>query len=74
MAESSFRSPVSKLVRFFQSSRDKWKSKCQQAKEERKRLKQRVGKLEASRDQWKEKCRQLQGEMKEQMAALEQKT
>ena len=73
MAES-FRSPLSKLLRFFQSSRNKWKEKCLQAKGERKRLKQRVGKLEASRDHWKEKCRQLQAERKEQMAAAAQKT
>jgi hypothetical protein len=54
IAESSpYRSPVSKLVRFFCRSRDKWKAKCKAAKRENKSLKQRLAKMTKSRDRWK---------------------
>ena len=58
MAEQGYRSPVSKLVRFFEGSRDKWKVKCKQAKRDVKSLKLRLRKLQASRDRWKERARQ----------------
>ena len=37
-----YRSPISKLLRFFCSSRDKWKAKCKEAKRENKSLKYRL--------------------------------
>ena len=52
-----YRSPVRKLVAFFQSSRDKWKEKCQEAKYELKLLKRRYASLLRSRDDWKQRCR-----------------
>ena len=52
MAHFEFRSPLRKLVTFFQASRDKWKGKCQQAKSELKLLKRRFENLQISRDQW----------------------
>jgi hypothetical protein len=52
-----YRSPVSKLLRFFQRSRDQWKSKCQVAKQENKSLKVRLAKMKESRDRWKAKAR-----------------
>ena len=48
-----FRSPISKLLRFFHRSRDKWKAKCKEAKRENKSLKYRLAKLRESRDRWK---------------------
>lgn len=51
-----YRSPVSKLVRFFRSSRDQWKAKCQEAKQENKSLKVRLAKMTESRDRWKAKA------------------
>ncbi len=48
-----YRSPISKLVRFFWASRDKWKAKCKAAKRENKSLKTRLAKMRESRDRWK---------------------
>lgn len=55
----SYRSPVSKLARFFERSRDKWKAKCKTAKRENKSLKIRLAKMKESRDRWKAKARTL---------------
>jgi hypothetical protein len=52
-----YRSPTSKLIRFFRSSRDKWKSKCQAAKQENNSLKIRLAKMTESRDRWKSKAK-----------------
>ena len=71
MADVTFLSPVSKLLRFFHSSRDNWKEKCKQAKLELKRLKQRLRKLESSRDRWKEKARQWRGESEQRETVAE---
>ena len=40
-----YRSPISKLLRFFCRSRDKWKAKCKEAKRENKSLKYRLAKM-----------------------------
>ena len=48
-----YRSPISKLLRFFCRSRDKWKAKCKAAKQENKSLKYRLAKMKESRDRWK---------------------
>jgi hypothetical protein len=55
----SYRSPISKLVRFFRQSRDNWKAKCKAAKRENKSLKTRLGKMKESRDRWKAQARFL---------------
>lgn len=51
-----YRSPISKLLPFFQRSRDQWKRKCQAAKQENKSLKIRLAKMKESRDRWKAKA------------------
>lgn len=48
-----YRSPISKLLRFFCESRDKWKAKCKEAKRERKSLKYRLAVMTESRNRWK---------------------
>jgi len=55
----SYRSPVSKLARFFERSRNNWKAKCMVAKRENKSLKIRLAKMKESRDRWKAKARTL---------------
>ena len=49
----SFISPLTKLVNFFQRSRDKWKEKCKAAKRQNKSLKVCLDKMKQSRDRWK---------------------
>ena len=48
-----FLSPLTKLVAFFQRSRDKWKEKCKAAKRQNKSLKLCLAKMKESRDRWK---------------------
>lgn len=57
-----YRSPIRKLVRFFQRSRDQWKEKCQKAKRENNSLKVRLAAMKESRDRWKAKAKELKAE------------
>ncbi len=66
-----YKSPQRKLVKFFEKSRDQWKSKCIEAKATVKRLKNRVRFLEKSKDQWKSRVKELEEELA-QMKAKEQ--
>ncbi len=59
-AREGYRSPVSKLIRFFRRSRDQWKQKCRDAKQYLKRAKQRAQQIAASRDRWKLRAQQGQ--------------
>jgi uncharacterized protein YdaU (DUF1376 family) len=58
MSQRKFRSPTSKLVAFFERSRDGWRQKCKEVRKQLKSLKIRHAKLKASRDYWKRKARQ----------------
>ena len=51
--KNAYKSPIPKLMRFFESSRDGWKTKCREAKALAKDLKNAMGKLRQSRDRWK---------------------
>ena len=53
-----YTSPLRKLVTFFKKSRDKWKRKCQAAKDQNKLLKNQTRAVEQSRDQWNELARE----------------
>jgi DNA repair ATPase RecN len=61
--ESPYKSPQRKLVRFFEKSRDQWKTKCQTAKATVKRLQNRVRFLEQSKAQWKARAQALEAEV-----------
>lgn len=70
----SYKSPLRKLVRFFEQSRNQWKAKCREAKKMIKQLKKRIRSLEESRERWKEKAKGLQVEvtrLKREQEALE---
>ena len=64
MEGKTYRSPLRKLQRFFERSRNGWKQRCLNAKASIKRLSNRVRKLEASRDRWKERAQQQQEELR----------
>ncbi len=55
-----YKSPKSKLLRFFESSRDQWKSKCQEAKHVKKLLANQTRAVEKSREQWKQVAQDAQ--------------
>lgn len=67
-----FTTPLRKLTRFFQSSRDGWKAKCQQAKKECKLLANQVRAVEKSREHWKQVARQHEREIRELKKQLSQ--
>ena len=69
-----FRSPISKLLRFFWRSRDKWKAKCKAAKEENKSLKYRLAKMKESRDRWKVQARGLGKNPQVETTSVEKET
>jgi hypothetical protein len=60
-----YRSPIRKLLRLFERSRDQWKEKCQQAKRENNSLKIRLAAMKESRDRWKAKAEELEEESTE---------
>ena len=56
-----YKSPLRKLVRFFEQSRDNWKQKSQERKRKNKYLKKRIVELEKSKEKWKGQAKE--GEM-----------
>jgi hypothetical protein len=62
--QKTYRSPLSKLVRFFERSRDGWKEKCQAAKRKAKALVNHVVALKKSRNHWKALARRHRNEVK----------
>ncbi len=66
-------SPIKKLARFFEESRDRWKEKCQLAKRQVKFLQTKVGDLQASRDSWKLEAKELRRLLAEQEQEAAQK-
>jgi len=54
--ERSFKSPVRKLLPFFQTSRNRWKARSQQLKQELKKEQNQVRAVEKSRAAWRDKA------------------
>lgn len=59
----AYRSPQSKLVRFFERSRDNWKRKCQDRMVRMKRLASRLEKMRSGRNRWRERAQSLEAEL-----------
>jgi hypothetical protein len=51
----SYRSPKHKLLAFFKSSRDQWRTRAKEYHQEKRFLQTRIRDLEASRDHWRER-------------------
>ena len=58
-----YKSPVRKLIVFFEKSRDTWKEKCQEAKYNAKKLKNQVHYLKARKRELKEEVRLLETQL-----------
>jgi hypothetical protein len=58
-----FRSPKRTLARAFRLSRDRWKAKATQRREQLRDLKVRLRDVEVSRDLWKQKALYLQEQL-----------
>ena len=65
-----YRSPLPKLVRFFEGSRDNWKRKCREAKQQLKRMSNQVRAVEKSREQWRSRAEQSQRQLQQLQAEL----
>ncbi len=59
----TYKSPTRKLVRFFEKSRDQWKTKCLEAKASAKGFQHRIRYLEQSKMEWKTKAKELEKEL-----------
>ncbi len=59
----TYKSPIRKLVRFFENSRDQWKTKCLEAKATAKGLQHRIRYLEQSKVEWKTRAKELEKEL-----------
>ena len=73
--DKPYKSPARKLIRFFEKSRDQWKSKHHQAKANVKRLSNRICFLEKSKGQLKNRVQEQEKEierLKARERALEQ--
>jgi predicted nucleic acid-binding Zn-ribbon protein len=67
-----FKSPISKLLKFFPRSRDRWKAKCQQAKRDNKKLANQVRAVEKSREHWKQLAQDSQRRSAQYQQELEE--
>ena len=65
LEQNSYKSPVRKLVNFFEKSRDNWKEKYQRNKKANKKLKNKVCALKTSQQKWKSETLLLRKQFKE---------
>lgn len=65
LKQNSYKSPVRKLVNFFEKSRDNWKEKYLLNKKENKKLKNKVCALTASQQKWKNETLLLRKQLKQ---------
>lgn len=63
--ERSYKSPVQKLVSFFQRSRDRWKDKCHELKRQLKKEQNQVRAVEKSRVAWRDKAQAASRQVQE---------
>jgi len=63
IGDKTYKSPLRKLARFFEESRDGWKEKYGNVKTQNKSLQNRVLYLEKTKDQWKQEALQLREEV-----------
>ena len=59
-----YKSPLRKLVQFFEKSRDSWKAKSLANKKENRQLKKKLRTLETSKKKWKDEAINLRKQLK----------
>ncbi len=65
MQEKEYKSPLKKLVKFFEKSRDNWKSKYFEKKKELKRAKNQINDLKQRKEDWKDRAIKAESKLKE---------
>jgi len=68
-----YKSPLRKLVKFFEQSRNQWKEKSIEAKSTIKRLSNRVRYLETTKAEWKQRAILFEKELKQLRLQTEKK-
>lgn len=61
--DQDYKSPLRKLVKFFEQSRDQWKEKYFTKKTQVKQLQNRVRDLEKTKQEWKQKAQTLKAQV-----------
>lgn len=69
--ERVLRSPVRKLMRFFESSRDRWKAKYSELQKNYRVMDNKVRAVTKSRERWKQMAEQAQQEARRLQEELE---
>lgn len=65
MRETPYKSPLKKLVVFFEKSRDNWKDKYLEKKIELKRAKNQINDLKHRKEDWKDRAIEAENKLKE---------
>ena len=65
MKEKTYKSPLRKLVKFFEKSRDNWRNKYFEKKKELKRATNRIYDLELRKNKWKERALKVERQLEE---------
>ena len=60
LGATGWKSPLRKLARFFERSRDKWKAKYRQVKRERRGMESQIRAVENSREIWADRAKQAE--------------
>ena len=69
--DTVYRSPVKKLMRFFEKSRDIWKGRNRRSMKRVKSFDTRLRVMRKDRDRWKEQARQRDAELEQLRKELE---
>ena len=70
--EMEYISPLRKLVRFFESSRDKWKAKHHEVKKQLKLAQNQIRAVEKSRAKWRQDVEATRAEVARLQTELEE--
>ena len=65
MQEKTYKTPLKKLSRFFEKSRDNWKAKYLEKKIELKRAKNQINDLKHRKEDWKDRAIEAENKIKE---------
>jgi uncharacterized protein YdaU (DUF1376 family) len=65
MQTKTYKSPLKKLISFFEKSRDNWKAKYVEKKIELKRAKNQINDLKQRKESWKDRAIKAEKELKE---------
>jgi len=63
--KKTYKSPLKRLVKFFEESRDRWKSKYFEKSKELKRAKNQINDLKQRKEGWKERAKKAEDELNE---------